>query len=351
MPAVSGGMGYHLPITDAIAQKGFRVSLIVPDKKIAELKFTHVVRYPMPSNWSAKLVTYLNSVWARQRFLTIKQLRPDIVHMMNSEGNPSAVLWARWIRRELKCPLVVSVHDPEPHPGTWIGWVNYKLGSATLRSATCVHIFSDYFVPFLVKDGIPLSKIVVIPLASDITPFTLHKRTGIAREKMVLFFGRLEAYKGLNILVESAYQLRGQYRFVIAGPGNLPPALKNQILSAPDLFELRNYRLDEKEVAELFLRASVCVMPYIQSTQSAIPWISAAFGVPVVATDSGGIASQVRQMDGIVVPPRNAQALADGIRKAVGRPVQWPPEWDIDLIAGQYAVMYETILSENYTKW
>ncbi len=345
MPAVTGGMSYHLPITDAITQAGFRVSLVVPDRPIAPLKHTHVVSYPIAKRWTAKLLTYLSPIWARQRFLTIKQLSPDIVHLMNSEGNPSAVLWARWTKRELSCPFVVSVHDPEPHPGTWIGWVNYKLGSTTLHTATCVHIFSECFIPFLEKDGIPAEKITVIPLASDISPFTQHKCDGVPREKMALFFGRLEAYKGLDYLVQSAYRLRGEMRFVIAGPGKLPAKLKQEILSHPDLFELRNYRLDEREVAELFMRASVCVMPYIQSTQSAIPWIASAFGVPVVATDSGGIAPQVLQMNGIVVPPRNSEALADGIRQAMGRPVIWPPEWDMQLIAQQYAKMYHDLLN------
>ncbi|MFQ3610112.1 MAG: glycosyltransferase family 4 protein [Fimbriimonadales bacterium] len=338
-------MSYHLPITDAIAHTGYRVSLVVPDRPIACLQKTQVVRYPVPKRWLSKLATYLNPLWARQRFLTVKNLNPDIVHLMNSEGNPSAVLWARWIRRELGCPFVVSVHDPEPHPGSWIAWVNYKLGHSVVRSATCVHIFSDCFVSFLTQQGVSQEKIHVIPLASDITPFTQHKREGVQRENMVLFFGRLEAYKGLNFLIEAAYLLRDEMRFVIAGPGKLPPKLKNEMMSAPNLIELRNYRLDESEVAELFMRAAVCVMPYIQSTQSAIPWIAAAFGVPVVATDSGGIASQVRQMNGVVVPPRNPQALADGIRQARGRAVIWPQEWDIQKIAKQYDDMYKMILN------
>lgn len=345
MPAVSGAMKNHIPMIDAIAEVGYRASLIVPDRPIAPLSRAKVFRYPLPERWFHKLATYLNPLWARQHFLAIKKLKPDIVHLMNGEGYPFIVLWSRWIRRELGCPFVVSVHDPEPHPGSWIAWVNYNLGQSVIRSAACVHIFSECFVSFLTQHGIPLEKIRVIPLLSDVTPFTQYKREGVEKENMVLFFGRLEAYKGLDYLVEAAHLLRNEMRFVIAGPGRLPRKLRAKILSVPELIELRNYYLDEKEVAELFMRAAVCVMPYIQSTQSSVPLIAAAFGVPVVATDTGGIASQVRKINGIVVPPRNPQALADGIRQAVGRPVIWPEEWNIQAVVRQYDDMYKTIIS------
>ena len=91
-------------------------------------------------------------------------------------------------------------------------------------------------------------------------------------------------------------------------------------------------------------RASVCVMPYVQATQSSVPWIAAAFGVPVVATATGGLAAQVQQMNGVLVPPNDPKALAEGMLTAVGSSAVFPEAWNPSLIAGQYLQMYREIL-------
>ncbi|MDW8107388.1 MAG: glycosyltransferase, partial [Armatimonadota bacterium] len=281
-PAVRGAMGYHLQAIARHYPAAEEITLYVPATFAEKGLSCCIVKYPLSQQVMAKSVAYLSWVWARRRFREIRQLGADVLHLFNSDGYLSSYLWARWARRELRKPFIVSVHDPEPHPGSWINLVFHWVGRHTQRQASYIHIFSEHFVPHMRALGILAERLFVIPLCTDVSNFTRHMQSGVGREPLVLFFGRMDAYKGLPVLVEAAEQLEGRLRFALAGPGHLPRALKRRILAKPHLFELYNYFVPEPEVAKLFQRASVCVMPYTQATQSSVPWIAAAFGVPVV---------------------------------------------------------------------
>lgn len=346
-PAVRGAMSYHLHAMARHYPAPEQMTLYVPNLFDGETLPCRVVKYPLSRRSGGKLASYFSPLWARRRFLEIRALQPDILHLFNSDGYPSSWLWARWARRELKRPFIVSVHDPEPHPGTRIGAFIHQVGRRTWKQASHIHIFSECFVPLMKQFGIDAQRLFVIPLCTDVSNFTQYAQPNIPREPLALFFGRLEAYKGIPVLVEAAEQLRGKLRFAIAGPGQLPPDLQQRIESQPDLFELHNRFLSEAEVAQLFQRASVCVMPYVQATQSSVPWIAAAFGVPVVATATGGLADQVRQMQGVLVPPNNPHALAHGILQACGQPVKMPSAWDPNIVAEGYWTMYQRVYREG----
>jgi len=346
-PAVRGAMRYHFCAIARHYPTPEQMTLYVPNLFGDEALPCAVVKYPLSRAAVGKLTAYFSPLWAWRRFQEICAMNPDILHLFNSDGYPSSLLWARWAKRKLRKPFLVSVHDPEPHPGTIVGMIMRRIGELTWREASHIHIFSEYFVPLMRRFGIETQRLFVIPLCTDVTIFTQHAQPNIPREPLALFFGRLEAYKGIPILVEAAEKLRGQLRFAIAGPGKLPPRLKWRIESQPDLFELHNRFLSEAEVAYLFQRASVCVLPYIQATQSSVPHIAAAFGVPVVATATGGLAAQVQEIEGILVPPNDPEALIEGILQAYGQKSLVPRGWDPGIIAFRYWAMYRRIHEEG----
>jgi len=342
-PAVRAAMGYHLCCMIRHMQEP-GVRLFVPDQFQCENYSGRVVRYSLPKSGVQKGLAYCNPLWARQRFRAITALRPDLFHLFNSEGYPSSYWWIRWARTQLGIPTVVSVHDPEPHPGSLLAASLSRLGQKTIRLSSHVHIFSECFKPLCEQWGFGEGQIFVILLCTDVSNFTQYRFPEVARENLALFFGRLEAYKGIPVLLDAAQYVRGKLRIAIAGPGKLPQHIVRRILAEPDLFEYHNRFLHESEVSRLFHRASVCVMPYVQATQSSVPWIAAAFGVPVVATATGGLAAQVQQMNGVLVPPNDPKALAEGMLQAVGKPVTFPEAWDPCLVAAQYLQMYREIL-------
>src|SRR5215472_14300463 len=82
----------------------------------------------------------------------------------------------------------------------------------------------------------------------------------------------------------------------------------------PDNFIVHNEYVSDEKRAELFRRAAVVVLPYIEASQSFIISIAYRFGKPVVATTVGGLPEMVDHgRTGFLVPPRDSESLASAI--------------------------------------
>jgi len=287
------------------------------------------------------LCRLLNPVAAQAVWTHIKESNPDMIHIFNGEGYPWSLLWARWACKE-GIPLLVTIHDPEPHPGNIWETLNAKLRRYTLLHARSVHVHAQCFVETLKRQKV--RHVVVIPHGSFAPRFLRHRREGIKREPLALFFGRIERYKGLDVLVKAGLLLNGRIKIAIAGPGHIPVRLKQKILNNPDIFELHNRYLSDEEVAILFQRASVCVLPYHQATQSSVPLIAAAFGVPVVATAIGAFPEDIKRVNGIIIPPGNPERLAQAIEKGINLKPVYPAELEFDNIAKQFYSWYKSVV-------
>jgi glycosyltransferase involved in cell wall biosynthesis len=133
----------------------------------------------------------------------------------------------------------------------------------------------------------------------------------------VLFFGRIYAYKGLQYFMESEPLVRKalpQVRFVIAGQGE-PFDKYRRFMQEGSTFDIRNRRIPDAEVGQLFLDADIIVLPYIEASQSGVIPIAVTFGKPVIVTAVGELPHLVNQGGGIglVVPPENSGALAEAV--------------------------------------
>ena len=72
--------------------------------------------------------------------------------------------------------------------------------------------------------------------------------------------------------------------------------------------------LPDDEVEPYFAAADLCVLPYESATQSGVIQIAYSFGLPVIATDVGGLPEVVLDgRTGFVVPPKDVKALAEAV--------------------------------------
>jgi glycosyltransferase involved in cell wall biosynthesis len=344
--SVRGAMGQYLNALEPSLSQKVELHLFVPMHYDGRESKASVYTFETGSSKSKALAKLLNPWAARQVWKQIKAIKPDVLHLFNGEGYPWAPLFATWAKRD-GIPLVVTLHDPEPHPGNIIETVNAYLRTWTLKQAKLLHIHSTAFLEIMTHKGFKAEGITVIPHGSLAHLFTPYIKEGIAREPVVLFFGRLEGYKGIDVLVQAASFLNKDLKVVIAGPGNLPHDQREYITTHPVRFELHNRYLEEQEVAELFQRAAVCVLPYKQATQSSLPLISAAFNVPVVASAVGGFLEDVPRVYGILVPPGNPEALAQGITKGINQMPYYPREMEFSVLANDFAAMYRELGSQN----
>ena len=79
-------------------------------------------------------------------------------------------------------------------------------------------------------------------------------------------------------------------------------------------FEIINEFIPDEEIAQLFQRAKLVVLPYIEASQSGIIAIAYAFKKPVIVSSVGSIPEVVDHgKTGLLVPPGDAKALAEAI--------------------------------------
>ena len=274
---------------------------------------------------------------ARRVWRDIRSIQPDVIHVLSGEGYPWTWWWSRWNRVD-RVPLIVTVHDVHRHPRDPVEWLSDRLQRDVMRQATSVHVHCEAFVPDARRRS--RGSVVVIPHGSLAPRFLRHARPSVPREPLVLFFGRLRYYKGLDLLVDAADHLSPDMRIAIAGPGRLPENVRRTLRHRRDRFEVHNRVLADAEVAHLFQRACVCALPYRQVTQSSVPLIAAGFGVPVVATALGGFVEDIPRVGGILVRPDDPRALAAAIAEARGRTAVHPDSLSFDRTADQYARWY-----------
>jgi glycosyltransferase involved in cell wall biosynthesis len=136
---------------------------------------------------------------------------------------------------------------------------------------------------------------------------------------VVLFFGRLLRYKGLEYLLEAFRSLDPQqFELIVAGEGDL----SEYHLEGPNIRTLNRFIPDE-EMAELFNRAHAVVLPYLSASQSGVAYMAFAFEKPVVATRVGALVDVViDDQNGFLVEPHSAAALAAALTR-MAEPSVW----------------------------
>ncbi|MBN1928349.1 MAG: glycosyltransferase [Chlorobiaceae bacterium] len=137
---------------------------------------------------------------------------------------------------------------------------------------------------------------------------------------VLLFFGYVREYKGLDTLLEAmASVLRRDpaFRLVIAGEFMLDSSRFREHarrLGIDNSVAFREGYVPAGEVATLMAAADAVVLPYRSATQSGIISLALGHGVPVIACNAGGLGAQVAHgRTGWLVREDGPEALADGI--------------------------------------
>lgn len=246
----------------------------------------------------------------------IRQIRdfdPDVIHFQ------AAHLWFTWALPMLSdYPLVLTIHDASIHPGDAPSrktpqWVHDRW--CFQARERIVHA-PQVKTLLLRRLGIPSNTVHVIPhvLIGNETATRGEEVQG--KEPLVLFFGRIWEYKGLEYLIRAEPLITSHVpraKIVIAGVGE-DFARYRRMMVHPEQFIVYNELVSDERRAELFRRACIVVLPYIEASQSGVIPIAYGFGKPVVATSVGGLPEMVDHgRTGYIVPPRDANALAEAI--------------------------------------
>jgi glycosyltransferase involved in cell wall biosynthesis len=142
-----------------------------------------------------------------------------VVHVFTGEG----YLWAVSLAvaaRLTGVPVVVTLHDPDPHPGNIFERLNSVVRRPVLALARTIHVFSSRHLNQARKLA-SHAQFVVIAHGSLAGRFFRRRTSDVQREELVLFFGRIQHYKGIDVLLRAMASLPATIRLAIAGPGTL----------------------------------------------------------------------------------------------------------------------------------
>ncbi len=151
---------------------------------------------------------------------------------------------------------------------------------------------------------------------------TARKNIGIVgHEKIVLFFGFIRKYKGLDILLDALALIKQQqksipFKVLIAGEfyeDRKPFDEQVENLGLQNILILRTDFIPDNEVRNYFCAADVVIQPYRNATQSGVTPLAYHFEIPMIVTNVGGLPSLVPDGKvGLVAEP-NAEAIAEKI--------------------------------------
>jgi glycosyltransferase involved in cell wall biosynthesis len=341
---------YEAGYANGIARRGITVTLIGSDTTLTDrlepgVHFINLRRSQRPDRSRTEKVHNLIRYFLAYCFFLFRK-RGIAVHVIGQFSTQS--LWLSlveaWTTRLVSGGYILTVHNLLPHDRHT--WINIRLNYWIYRSASYLMVHTHRMRRELYQNfSIDPDLIIVVEHGIDrLLPDTafmrerMRAKLGIdAQEQVLLFFGNIAHYKGVDILLR-AFQLPNAGsadRLIVAGRcRDRSLALELQAMveanARRDAILWREGFVDESDVAPLFHAADVLVMPYRHIDQSGVLFMALATGLRVVVTDVGSLRDYVTGGKGSIAPVDDPEALASSIKEvltsATGNPVDYGAE-------------------------
>jgi glycosyltransferase involved in cell wall biosynthesis len=264
----------------------------------------------------------------------IRCVRPDVV----SFWNPACITFSPLVAARLcGVPAVVHLSDTvanvfrNPHPPIAeprmrrLGCLGVDIVLRSARPARFV-VPSEFLKrKFVVGEGLPETRTAVMhwPVEPMVSGTAAAWRTSFEHARL-LFVGTLIPEKGPDILIAAfrkAMERRGDLTLTFVGEG--PEGYVAGLRSAAEGLPVRFAgRLDRAAVTRTYAEHDVLVFPSIwDEPYAVVPPEAMAMGLAVVGTTAGGTPEAVvHEKTGLLVPPRDAEALSAAILRLVEEP-------------------------------
>jgi D-inositol-3-phosphate glycosyltransferase len=216
-------------------------------------------------------------------------------------------------------------------------WVNRA--SLRIQYRLCDHVFVHTAAmkrQLVTEFGVAERRVTVVPFGiNDTVPRTGLTSEGARRRlglpptgRVLLFFGRIGPYKGLEYLIEALAALSNDEecpRLLIAGKvkrgseeywRKVQSSISRSGLEPLVIQHIQFISDDEVEV--YFKAADAVVIPYVDIFQSGVPFLAFSFGLPVIATDVGSLREDVTSDTGLLCRPCDPGDLVRAIREFYG---------------------------------
>ena len=229
------------------------------------------------------------------------------------------------LKKLTKVKVIFTMHDSGTHDEA-----NKIVKEFLLR----LDIFSADAVVFISKhvEKFSLNKYFNSDIPYRIAPFGRlnSSQKNISRTLSevpnLLFFGRIEKYKGLDLFVGALEELNKEginFSFTIAGDGLIEPTLNKKIKKLMNKATgiLMNSWITDDDLVRLHVNADILVVPYREASQSGVLASAQDFILPFVCTPAGALPEQALKKGGIVSKDFSTKSIKESINLLLNKSV------------------------------
>lgn len=306
---------YTIELTEALAE--FEdVTLMIPKRGIE--RFGDVIQSNLKvcPFYFPRMRHVTNIFMVYEIIKRIYKINPDIVHIQ--KGHPWFNMFLPLIKRFC---LVTTIHDV-----ILLDWPSQRIPLFTyipaIKYAKKLIVHGEKLKEAMVNEYQRTCEDVhVLPRGVN-SIYSRYTRKPVDEEPhTIMYFGRIWGYKGLKYLIEAEPIISEKIpdlKIIIAGAGENINKYVDMMVNK-ERFIVYNEFIPDKKVKDLFSRASVIVLPYVDGSQSGVIPQAYAFKKPVVVTDVGSLPENVDDgLTGYVVPPRDSRKLAEAVIELLG---------------------------------
>jgi glycosyltransferase involved in cell wall biosynthesis len=248
----------------------------------------------------------------------IAELRPDVAVCVH----PAALdLLMTAALNRLRVPFIALVHDADLHPGDGLP-LQMWLQRIVCRQAAAIGVFTKFVGEQLLAKGLagtsarPLIQLCLPPIGY-LMPSIHDRRDG---HYHLLMFGRLLAYKGLDLLAGALKLLGPRPELAVRVVGSGPESAELRELRALPGVTVENRWVPEDEIGSLLAWSDALVLPYREASQSGVAAAALAAGRWVLATRVGGLPEQLSGAMRAILCDPDETSLAKELRDLMDGP-------------------------------
>jgi glycosyltransferase involved in cell wall biosynthesis len=270
---------------------------------------------------SKEIIDTINPFTWITAFKRIKKFNPQIVLLYwwtpYFTFNFLTISWL--VKKFTNAKVVFLCHNVAPHEARSVDKILTKIA---LRE-------TDYFITHgtretnRLKEWIPGKKIIqhVHPIYDVFKEKFQKKNINLKlRKKVLLFFGFVRKYKGLDYLLKAMPKIVEKFPdldlLVVGEFWDDAKEDEELIKNSPvkDHIKLINDYIPNEAVGNYFLASDICVLPYRSATNSGIVQTAFAFEKPCIVTDVGALSEVVlHDKTGLVIEPNSTEAVLKAV--------------------------------------
>jgi glycosyltransferase involved in cell wall biosynthesis len=224
-------------------------------------------------------------------------------------------------------PVILTVHDTTPFNGADVSAIQRSGFRRLLDEPHHLIVHTQSAHRNLIDQGIASDRISVIPHGPLGLKSAPRRAARQGNRWRVVMFGRLQSYKGLDVLLEALAKIdaheRDALEVIVAGEPMMPVAPLQeraaQLGLTPPCLQFRFQRHDEQQMADLLGSADCFVFPYRAIEASGVLYLVAGLGKWMIASALGAFVDVIGPGKGALVEPGNADMLARSIRDSIGK--------------------------------